>query len=229
MSWNSGPFMGFDLETTGLSRQRDRIVSAALVEWRSGQVRAKEWLADPGIKIPEEVSKIHGITTEYAQTHGQPLKEVVSQLHTMLSKTVEAGIPLVIFNASFDLPMIEAHFELFGLDTLKTQFGFIPVLDPLVLDRAVDTYRKGPRKLGNMAVTYGIEITETLHNAHADVNLTIEVLNAILAAYPQLGQLSLEEIFDYQTEEYRRWAENFKRYRERQGRPIGDLSLNWLA
>lgn len=71
--WHLGMMCAFDLETTGVDVETDRIVTAC-VAWLDGSGKAaprvRTWLAWPGIEIPEKVTEIHGVTTEHAREHG---------------------------------------------------------------------------------------------------------------------------------------------------------------
>ena len=56
MSWHRGPLAAFDIETTGVSVSRDRIVSAALIH-PNGQTT--QWLSDlDGAEIPTAASDV---------------------------------------------------------------------------------------------------------------------------------------------------------------------------
>ena len=59
MSWIHGPRATFDLETTGVDVETARIVTASLLLLNpDGSVRrAGEWLADPGVEIPEAAAE----------------------------------------------------------------------------------------------------------------------------------------------------------------------------
>src|SRR5690349_19597953 len=90
LSWGNGPIVALDLETTGLDVQVDRIVTAAVVAItpqpdQRPQVRETEWLADPGIAIPDDAEAIHGITTERARRDGQPAAQVIAELAVLLA------------------------------------------------------------------------------------------------------------------------------------------------
>src|SRR5688500_20167479 len=81
MSWHLGRLCGFDLETTGVDVEADRIVSACVVQCGGGHpTQSATWMADPGIEIPEGAAKVHGITTERARAEGRPAAEVVEQV-----------------------------------------------------------------------------------------------------------------------------------------------------
>ena len=54
----------FDLEATGPSVVRDRIVQIAMVKYsRNGEITEFETLVNPGIPISEEAYKVHGISS----------------------------------------------------------------------------------------------------------------------------------------------------------------------
>ena len=81
----------FDLETTGIDVETSRVVSAAIgVLGESGNlVEQWNWLADPGVEIPEQASAVHGITTARARAEGRPAKEVIAEIIA-----VRRGAPL---------------------------------------------------------------------------------------------------------------------------------------
>ena len=84
--WTELPRATFDLETTGPNPMTARIVTASLILLGPDgtELRHGEWLADPGVEIPEEAAAVHGITTEHAREHGAPLKQVVFELASAL-------------------------------------------------------------------------------------------------------------------------------------------------
>jgi DNA polymerase III subunit epsilon len=168
----------FDLETTGLDLREARIVTACAVEIdQFGQVVGDnmEWLADPGIEIPEAASNVHGVTTEIARANGRNAKEVVGELLQTLSGFFAKGIPVVAYNAPYDFTIL--HFEALrhGLEPIAEPK---PVIDPLVLDKFVDTYRSGKRTLEVAARTYGVSLDDA-HNATADAVAAGRVAQAI--------------------------------------------------
>lgn len=172
----------FDLETTGLDLREARIVTACALEIdENGQVIGEnfEWLADPGIEIPEAASNVHGVTTELARANGRVAKEVVAELLATLSGFFAKGIPVVAYNAPYDFTIL--HFEALrhGLEPL---FDPKPVIDPLVIDKFVDTYRSGKRTLGVAAKTYGVSLDDA-HNATADAVAAGRVAQAIAKRY----------------------------------------------
>lgn len=233
-SWTDGPFLGFDTETTGVDPSQDRLVTAALVMRgpRHGEgTRRQEvvtWLADPGVPIPPGASAVHGISTERAQAEGRPAPQVLEEVAQRLAQAMGAGTPVVAFNASFDLTLMEHELARHGLATLRERLGgpLAPVLDPLVLDRAVDRFRKGKRRLDAMCQVYGVQVDEALHTAEVDVAATLDVLEALAHAYPELAQMSLSQLQSFQASSHRAWAQSFNDWLRRKGRPA-DVDPSW--
>ena len=222
-AWPRGPLLGFDTETTGVDPSGDRLVTAALV-WRAAPqadgVRPQSvttWLADPGVEIPEAASAVHGVTTERARAEGRPVSEVLAEVSEHLVAAMAAGTPVVAFNASYDLTLMEAELARHGLPTMRSRLGreLGPIADPLVLDRAVG-YRRGKRRLGDLCEVYGVRVDEALHTAEVDVAATLDVLEALAAAHPQLSELGPDELVAFQARAHRAWAESFNEWLARQ-------------
>ena len=230
--WHQGPFLGFDTETTGVRVREDRIVTAALVR-RTGTGPAAAttvttWLADPGIEIPAGAAAIHGVTTEIARRDGRPAPDVVDEIAAHLTEAQLAGIPVVAFNAAYDLTILDAELARYGLPTLPQRLGrpVSPVLDPLVLDRGVDRYRRGKRTLTDLCAHYGVATDDQLHRADADVVATLDVLAALVSRYAELQRQSLDELHAWQVAKHRAWAQNFNSWLAGQGR-VADVSEHW--
>ncbi|WP_371152688.1 exonuclease domain-containing protein [Buchananella felis] len=226
-----GVLVGFDTETTGVDTGSDRIVTAAVVVRSPGRPdEVLTWLADPGVEIPQAASDVHGITTEYARAHGRPAAQVVEEVAAVLAALVSSGGTIVAFNASFDLAILREELHRYGLPTLEERLGgeLRAVLDPLVIDRAVDRWRKGKRTLGSLVEHYGIAAPQgDLHTADVDVAATLDVLGAILTQYPEVGARSEAERFEWQRQAHREWAESFNKWLRRQGRDNNLASTQW--
>lgn len=234
-SWTTGSLLGFDTETTGVDPRSDRLVTAAVVtrgprdaEGSRTQV-VQTWLADPGVEIPEAAVAVHGVTTERARAEGRPAVEVLGEIAELLAGAMNAGTPVVAFNSSFDLTLVESELARHGLPTLRQRLGreLGPLLDPLVLDRAVDRYRKGKRRLGDLCRVYGIRVDATLHTAEVDVTATLDVLEEMTHAHPALAQMSLDELVPFQARAHRQWAESFNRWLARQNPGRSGADAAW--
>lgn len=227
-TWTAGPFLGFDTETTGVDPRHDRIVTAALVTRDARGTRQRTWLIDPGVDIPEPASAIHGVTTDRARAEGAAPRVALEEIAVELVRAVGAGVPVVAYNACFDLTLLEHELARWQLPTLAERLGRTPgpVLDPLVIDRALDRERAGTRKLVDLCGHYRVEVLESLHTAEVDVLATLRVLDCLLGAFPELGARTLPELHEWQRERHRDWATAFNARRAEEGLP--GVDLEWL-
>ncbi len=224
-TWVDAPWLGFDTETTGLSRTDDRIVTAAAVERpggleQSGADKIETWLADPGIEIPERAAQVHGISTEYAREHGRQPAQVLEEINSALAGQLTQGGPVIVFNAGFDLPLLAADSKRHGVPSLESRIGGVvqPILDPLVLDRAVVPRRRGKRTLTDLCGHYGVTVPADTHQAHVDAQITLLLLAAMLRQHSQLTQMSPSDLDRFQRESHARWAKSLQDWHARQGR-----------
>lgn len=185
----------FDLETTGVDVTTDRIVTAHVgVLGADGAAHsARSWLADPGVEIPEGAAAIHGITTAHARAHGRPAPEVVHEVVAALRELFDAGIPVVAYNAPYDFSLLKYEALRHGIRPISNPS---PVIDPLVLDKAHDRYRKGKRTLEVVAAHYAVPLTDA-HDAAADAIAAGRVAQALaerFSLYAPVAELHTQQI-----------------------------------
>ena len=157
----------FDTETTGLDLKTARIVTATVVELdHNGDVVVDrpEWLADPEIEIPEVASNVHGITTEIAKAQGRNYKEVIGEILETLRDCFDRGIPVIAYNAPYDFTILYHQAIELGLEPISNPS---PIIDPLVVDKTFDKFRRGKRKLEIVAEFYQVPLDDA-HNSKAD-------------------------------------------------------------
>lgn len=160
----------FDIESTGVDPQNDRIVTATVsIVGGDRPTESTSWLADPGIEIPPGAAGVHGITTEHAREHGRSAEEVVREIVTALAAATEQGAPVVAFNARYDLTMLDREARRHGIIPLTERGNPVFVIDPLIIDKQLDRFRKGKRNLTAVCRQYGVELSEeAAHAADAD-------------------------------------------------------------
>lgn len=205
-AWFNGRFCGFDLETSGVDVEQDRIVTACVVQCGGKHpTQSANWLSDvDGVEIPEGAAKIHGITTEKARSEGQPAGEVVQQVVAALTQVVLAGIPIVAMNAAFDLTMLDREARRHQVHPLADAVGEeLRVLDPRVLDKQFGQRRKGSRTLTDLCRHYSVPL-DGAHSADADAIAACRVVWRLGSTVPQLGEMSLADLHQGQI----KWAES---------------------
>lgn len=221
MSWHLGRLCAFDLETTGIDVETDRIVTGAVIGLGGGETsEPHEWLADPGIEIPAEAAAVHGITTKHARAHGRPAGEVVDEIAQFLAVQVRDGVPLVGHNLGFyDLTLLDRECRRHGVKPLGDRLDGAPlhVLDTRVLDQHVWPYRRrvskdqGARVLKTCAAAYALRWDDD--DAHG---CSYDALVAARVAY-RIGQLAHTDPAD--------WPPPIREVRRPRFTELRDLSL----
>ena len=203
----------FDLETTGIDVETCRIVSAtvAVLDASGTAVERIDWLIDPGVDIPAGATNVHGITTEHAVEHGRIASEAVAEIVTALRGHLTDGLPIVAYNAPYDLTLLDREALRYGVAPLVSPS---PVVDPLVIDKAVDKYRKGKRTLEVTSAFYGVTLGDA-HDAGADAIAAGRVAQAIHRAHEAALPSTLDEMHALQVAWYRQQAESFQDYMRR--------------
>lgn len=207
----------FDLETTGVDVATARIVTAWLgvLDADGDVVERSDWLANPGVEIPEQATAVHGVSTQHARQFGRPAGTVVAELVDGLAAVFAKGLPLVIYNAPYDLTVLHREALRHGVTPL-TEYG--PVIDPLVVDRAVDRYRKGKRTLTAAATHYGVALADA-HDAGADAVAAGRVAQALARRYAARLAVPAGELHSAQVDWCREQSASFEAYMRRSHNP----------
>jgi DNA polymerase-3 subunit epsilon len=215
----------FDTETTGIAPETTRIVQAhvSLLDHAGAVVESRDWLIDCGIEIPEQATRVHGITTQRMREEGSPAASSISEILEYLAAFFANGTPVVAYNATYDFTILDREAKRYGLEALDRPR---PIIDPLVIDRQVDKYRKGVRNLVANAELYGV-VLENAHDASADAIAAGRVAQAIAAKYFDQLDLSAMELHARQEEWALEQAASYRRYRESVGKPMYDDNDAW--
>ena len=164
-----------------------------------------------------------------ARAEGLAAPEVLDEVAAALATAMDSGTPVVAFNGSYDLTLMESELVRHALPTVRERLGreLGPVLDPLVLDRRVDRYRPGKRRLGDLCEVYGVSVDESLHTAEVDVMATLDVLEAMVHVYPELARLKRDELVPFQAAAHRQWAESLNEWLARKHPDRPGAELDW--
>lgn len=168
------PLVFFDLETTGLDIERDRIVELGLVKLMpDGERLTRARRIHPGMAIPPEATAVHHIgDADVADC--PPFSRIAKDLHIWLQ-----GCDLGGYNVErFDLPLLAAEFR-------RVQLDF-----PAEGTQVIDAYRIFAQREGRdlksaLRFYCGKELVGA-HSAEADILATVEVLEGQLQRYPDL-------------------------------------------
>ena len=168
------PVIFFDLETTGLSLSRDRIVELAVIRVSpQGDVFERVRRYNPGIPIPAEAAAIHGITDDVV-TDEPPFRATARSLAQLLEPCDLAGFNI----RRFDLPILLAEFGRAGVA--------FDVTGRRLIDMKMIFHREEPRDLSAAARFYLGRDHQDAHTALSDIRTTAAVLTAQLGRYRHL-------------------------------------------
>ncbi|MFD5723589.1 3'-5' exonuclease [Streptomyces sp. NPDC127036] len=200
--WYEGPLAAFDTETTGVDVETDRIVSAAVVVQDAAGTRPRvtRWLVNPGVPVPAGATAVHGLTDDHLQRNGRWPSPVLEEIARELGEQAAAGRPLVVMNAPFDLTLLDRELRRHRASSLDRWFdpAALRVLDPRVLDKHLDRYRKGRRTLTDLCAHYDV-VLEGAHDAAADALASLELVRAVGRRFAsRLERLSPAELHTLQ-------------------------------
>jgi DNA polymerase-3 subunit epsilon len=168
-------FAVVDVETSGLSLRRDRLlqVGVVVVDERGGILERWASLVRPRRRLLFRVgpTRLHGIRRG-ALRHAPPLRSVLDELARRLD-----GAVFVAHNARFDLGFLEKAAEEAGV-----RLPITTTLCTLRLSRELDPGRLLSHRLGAICERHGIELVRP-HDALADADATAAVLPRLLAAH----------------------------------------------
>lgn len=181
-AWYEAPFAVLDFEATAPDPFRGRPVSFcfAIVD-ASGQVEGElSALINCGEDSSDEAIAVHGLTNERVRLEGIDPATACAQIAGMITLAAEKQTPLVIMNARFDWTLLLEEAKRHGVTVPS-----IDILDPGMLDKGMDRYRKGKRRLTDLCAHYGVELVGA-HDALADAIAAARLARAIIRRWPRL-------------------------------------------
>lgn len=222
MSWHTRRLAAFDIETTGIDVEHDRVVTAAVSVVGAGvPTVSHSWLVDPGVEIPAEASAVHGISTEQARRDGRDPAEAIDEITSALAAQQLAGVPIVAFNARFDLTILDREARRHGVEPLVDRLGGIDrllVVDPFVIDKAADRYRRGRRTLTAVCEHHRVPLVDA-HDANADALAAARVAWRMATSLIAIGGADLPTLHRWQVTWAAQQAASLEEYFAAQGRP----------
>ncbi|MFM7566295.1 MAG: exonuclease domain-containing protein [Flavobacteriales bacterium] len=169
------PLCFFDLETTGTQITKDRIVQLAIVKLNpDGTKEDRNFMVNPEITIPDEISAIHGITDEMVKDKPK-LTEVAEDIIAFFDHSDLAG-----YNSNkFDIPFLVEEF-------LRINKPF-PMEGRHFIDVQNIFHKMEQRTLAAAYTFYCGQTMENAHDALYDTQVTLDVFLAQLERYESLS------------------------------------------
>lgn len=183
------PLVFFDIESTGLSPEKDRIVEISLIKvYPDGHEEVRTRRINPECHIPEESTAVHGITDDDVR-NCPTFRQVAKSLASMIQ-----GCDIAGYNSNrFDVPLLGEEFIRAGVEVDFSRCRFIDVQT---------IFHKMERRTLEAAYKFYCEkdLTEA-HSAEADTRATLEVLKAQLDRYPEDLQNDVEFLSSFTTQQ----------------------------
>lgn len=156
-------FVVFDLETTGLSSENDKIIEIGALKIENGKIvdRFSEFV-NPGIDIPYKIIELTGITNDNV-SDADSIEKILPKFLEFAKDSV-----LVAHNSDFDASFIKKNSERLNLRFENAIMDTIPLAKYLLKD--LKTF-----KLNTVAKYLGISL-ENHHRAVDDAKATADIL-----------------------------------------------------
>ena len=169
-------YVVFDVETTGLSAERDRLIEIAAVKVKNGaEIDSFESYINPRRPISELITRLTSITDD--DVKDAPFEEEVM---TNFYNWLDEDDILVAHNAKFDLGFLDKSFERLGLKNKNNAS-----IDTLFISRAENKEAKR-HGLSNLAKLYKVRLVQH-HRAIYDTKATAEIFVKMLDQLYKLG------------------------------------------
>lgn len=169
------PLVIFDLETTGLNTEQDRIIEVGALKINpSGDNELFQSYVNPKMDIPLIVTDITGIDNDTVKD-APTFKEISEELYEFMNGCDFAG-----YNSNkFDIPLLVAEFK---RSVIKLNLDGRALIDACYIFKSMER-----RNLANALKFYCGEDLKNSHSAIADLQATWQVLQEQIRRYPNLS------------------------------------------
>ena len=174
-------FVVFDLETTGFSAAKNKIIEIGAVKVVNGSITERfSTFVNPKVPIPYEIEKLTHITDDMV-LDAPMIHEILPQFMEFCRNAV-----MVAHNADFDMSFIRHNCDLLGLECEKT------VLDTVALARVL-LPSLNRFKLNTIAKALNISL-ENHHRAVDDAACTAEIFTKFVEMLRERGIETMENL-----------------------------------
>jgi DNA polymerase-3 subunit epsilon len=198
-------YIAFDLETTGLNAEFDRVIEIGAVRFDAQGLELDrfEQLINPQRPVSPSARAVNGIRD--SELSGAPLASTVLPRFLDFVQA-STGVPLIAHNASFDAKFLGRELGRTGMptpaclvhDTLALSRRRLPALPSHRLDRLVDHFRLGSevshRALSDALIVKDLWLRLDGPTAPAGSLVSYPVHDPAVAAQPPRGWESLDRV-----------------------------------
>ncbi|MBB5073746.1 DNA polymerase-3 subunit epsilon [Bartonella callosciuri] len=182
----------FDTETTGLDKEKDRIIEIGCVEMIDRYLTGRRfhvYLNPQGVIIPDEVVAIHGLTNERLKNE-KSFSDIADEFLEFIN-----GATLIAHNASFDIGFLNAELERANKPLIRVDH----ILDTLAMARR--KFPMGPNSLDILCKRFGIDNSHrVLHGALLDAEILADVYIELIGGKQGVLGFDNRDSFDANTQ-----------------------------
>ena len=176
-----GDYVVFDLETTGFSPVKNRIIEIGAVKVCGGEIADRySVFVNPGVPIPYEIEKLTGIRDEDV-LDASPIEALLPEFLSFCE-----GCVLVAHHAGFDMGFILENAKRLGLFCEFTYVDTVGISRVLLPHQAKHT-------LDAVAKTLGVSL-ENHHRAVDDAEATAEIFMKFIPMLEKEGVVTLQDV-----------------------------------
>ena len=174
-------YVVFDIETTGLSAKKNKIIEIGAVKVENGEIIDRfSAFVNPGEPIPFEIERLTGINDGMVMDE-PPVEEVLPRFLDFCGAAV-----MVAHNASFDMSFIEYNAGQLGIDFKPT------IVDTVALARILLPELKR-FKLDTVAKALNVSL-ENHHRAVDDAEATAHIFTAFIERLEKREVMTLGQV-----------------------------------
>ncbi len=193
------PLVFFDLETTHLDISLARIIEIAMIKlYPDATTESFLTRVNPGIPIPAEATRIHGITN-FDVMDKPSFRDIARDIYAVIEHCDLAGYNLI----AYDLPILVNEFKRAGIDFSTDGIAIIDVME---------IFKKKERR--NLAAAYQFYCEKQLNDAHSalkDTQATLEIFQAQLKRYADLPT-RVQELHEFCAQRNDRFVDSDKKF-----------------
>ncbi len=183
------PLISIDIEGTGPDPVKDAIIELALIKYieLDGALAVGSDLifrCHPGRPIPKESTEVHGIT-DADVANLPPFEKFAEEVKAFIDGCDFLGYNLT----NYDIPILSEALSYCGM---QMNLDGVLILDPSVIFKKME-----PRDLSSAVMKYAGYEHKGAHGARADAIATMHVLCGQIDQYPNLNEMTLDQLAEF--------------------------------
>lgn len=228
------PIVSFDFETTDIDKHTSGIVQYGIAAQLTpdGPIKRTGGIVNCPERINPGAEKIHGISEEDKQLYGIDIEKMLDILTKSFSWAHTKGGIIVAMNMQFDwtvltMTALRHHWK-------PHPHAFVQkadLYDPLVVDRKLERYRKGPKNLETLLDLYGLRDelvnADVAHEAARDAEAALLISREQLGIYEDLARIPRGNVTETMHVWHAEWADRYEEHLDKTGQQHKHIERDW--